>query len=172
MHSIVPDITCFGKIIGGGFPAAAFGGSREIMDTLAPIGTVFQAGTLSGNPIAMEAGYQTLSLIDENTYQELEHKTNLITEPVRSYLKEKKIPACIQQVGSMFTLFFGRTKVESFAEALFCNQPLFAKFFRHMLKEGIFIPPSQFEAWFVSMVHTEDHLLQTRDSILKFFYDL
>lgn len=173
LYGIKPDLTCFGKIIGGGFPAAAFGGRKEIMDYLAPLGPVFQAGTLSGNPIAMEAGLQTLSILQkEGFYEELERKTNIITKPVQEFLANNNINACLQQVGSMFTIFFGRKQVSSMEEAHTLDLPAFAQFFRAMYAQGIYIPPSQYEVWFVSAVHKEENLIKTRDAILQYFQEL
>ena len=169
LYGVKPDLTCLGKIIGGGFPAAAFGGRSDIMDCLAPLGTVYQAGTLSGNPVAMEAGLQALKLLEvPGFYEELERKTAIITEPVKEAIHKKNIPACIQQVGSMFTLFFGRREVNSMEEAKHLDTEKFAKFFRYLFDQGIYIPPSQYESWFVSAVHEERHLEKTRDAILKF----
>jgi len=170
LYGIQPDLTCFGKIIGGGFPAAAFGGRREVMDYLAPEGPVYQAGTLSGNPIAMEAGLQTLLMLEvDGFYEELERKTNLITAPVKQYLLENQVDACIQQAGSLFTLFFGRKKVDCMEEAKQCDLERFGEFYRFMFDHGVYVSPSQFEAWFVSMAHTVEHLKRTRDLILEFF---
>lgn len=169
LYGIKPDLTCFGKIIGGGFPAAAFGGKKEIMDFLAPTGPVFQAGTLSGNPIAMEAGLQALMLLEQKDfYQTLAEKTQCIVNPIREFIAENDIPACIQQVGSMFTLFFGRRSIHNHAEAQTLDLPRFARFFRYMFSQGIYIPPSQHETWFVSGAHENEHLLKTRDVILAF----
>ncbi len=169
LYKITPDLTCFGKIIGGGFPAAAFGGKREIMDQLAPLGPVYQGGTLSGNPVAMEAGLQAIKLLEvDGFYEELARKTALLTVPIKQYIRENKLNACIQEVGSMFTLFFGRHSVSNMEEAQKCDMPLFASFFRYMLEEGIYIPPLQVEAWFVSQAHTDEHLIHTRDVILRF----
>ncbi|CCB86203.1 glutamate-1-semialdehyde 2,1-aminomutase [Parachlamydia acanthamoebae] len=169
MYSIKPDLTCFGKIIGGGFPAAAFGGRKEIMDFLAPLGPVFQAGTLSGNPIAMEAGLQTLVLAEQpGFYEKLEAKTQVIVQPVQEFILQNELPACIQQVGSMFTLFFGRRRVMNQEEAQQLDLPRFARFFRFMFAQGIYVPPSQHEAWFVSNAHEQEHLETTRDAILAF----
>jgi len=172
LYGIKPDLTCFGKIIGGGFPAAAFGGRKEIMDHLAPTGPVFQAGTLSGNPIAMEAGLQALMLLEQKDfYKTLEEKTQMIVNPVREFIADHKIQACIHQFGSMFTLFFGRRTVQNHAEALTLDLPRFARFFRYMFSQGIYIPPSQHETWFVSNAHEDKHLQKTRDAILAFFKD-
>ncbi|MBS4168565.1 glutamate-1-semialdehyde 2,1-aminomutase [Parachlamydia sp. AcF125] len=169
IYPVKPDLTCFGKIIGGGFPAAAFGGKKEIMDYLAPLGPVFQAGTLSGNPIAMEAGLQTLVLAEQpGFYEKLEEKTHLIVQPVQEFLLRNELPACVQQVGSMFTLFFGRRKVTNHEEAQLLDFPRFARFFRFMFAQGIYVPPSQHEAWFVSSAHEIEHLEKTREAILSF----
>jgi glutamate-1-semialdehyde 2,1-aminomutase len=164
---VEPDLTTLGKIIGGGFPAAAFGGSAEIMDHLAPLGSVYQAGTLSGNPVAMAAGLKSLELLDrDGAYAELEAKTQIIVEPVKEALRDQ--PACIQQMGSLFTIFFGQERVRNFEEAKRVNQVLYAKFYQTMLGEGIYAPPSAHEAWFVSLAHTMEHLEKTRDAILAF----
>lgn len=172
VYGIAPDMTCFGKIIGGGFPAAAFGGRREIMDCLAPLGTVYQAGTLSGNPVAMEAGLKAVQLLErEGVYQELEQKANVITLPVKELIKEKGINACVQQVGSMFTIFFGRQDVSNMDEARQCDLAAFAHFFRTLFAQGVYMPPMQYETWFVSLAHTFEHLESTRDMILDYFCD-
>lgn len=173
LYEISPDLTCFGKIIGGGFPAAAFGGRREIMDCLAPLGTVYQAGTLSGNPVAMAAGLQALTMLEEEgIYEELERKTNVITQPVKQLLQDKEINACVQQVGSMFTIFFGRKQVTNMEEGHTLDLPEFARFFRYLFANGIYIPPAQYETWFVSNAHEEKNLEKTRDLILKYFENL
>jgi glutamate-1-semialdehyde 2,1-aminomutase len=168
-YNIQPDLTCLGKIIGGGFPAAAFGGKREIMDLLAPLGPVYQAGTLSGNPVAMEAGLQSLKLLEASRfYEELERKANLITKPVHDYIQQHALPASMQQAGSLFTLFFGLSKIDNFEQAQHLDQEKFARFFRYMFAEGIYVPPSQYEAWFVSAAHTDEHLKKTCAAVLNF----
>jgi glutamate-1-semialdehyde 2,1-aminomutase len=173
LYNIDPDLTCLGKIIGGGFPAAAFGGRKEIMDCLAPLGSVYQAGTLSGNPVAMEAGLQSLTLLEsEGFYNKLEAKTNLITAPIKDYIARKNIAACIQQVGSMFTLFFGLHEVNHKEDAVKLDERLFIKLFNFLFNRGIYIPPSQHEAWFVSSVHEEQNLIKTRDAIIDFLKTL
>lgn len=169
LYDIEPDLTCLGKIMGGGLPAAAFGGRRDIMDFLAPLGPVYQAGTLSGNPLAMEAGLQALQMLQrKGFYEELENKTKMLIEPIKEALHRKKALACVQHVGSMFTLFFGRHFVENMEDAHLLDTHLYAKFFRYLFENGVYIPPSQHEAWFISSAHTEDHLLLTRDLILNF----
>lgn len=172
LYNIKPDLTCLGKVVGGGFPLAAFGGREDIMNYLAPLGPVYQAGTLAGNPIAVEAGLQALTLIERSGYYaELERKTEMITKPVRDYIEKKGINACIQQVGSMFTVFLGAKSISNGEEAKRLDNKVFAKFFRHMFSNGIYIPPSQQEAWFVSSVHEYGHLEQTREAIISFWKD-
>lgn len=169
LYSIQPDLTCFGKIIGGGFPAAAFGGRKEIMECLAPLGAVYQAGTLSGNPIAMEAGLQSLRLLQRpGFYDELQCKTDRFLEPIKERIKKKGWNACIQQAGSMFTIFFGKQQVRNLREAMEVDTPLFARFFRAMFDQGIYVPPSPHEAWFISDAHEDKHLDQTREAVLVF----
>ncbi len=169
LYHVKPDLTCFGKVIGGGFPVAAFGGRKEVMDFLAPEGPVYQAGTLAGNPLAMEAGYQALSMLErDGFYEELKRKTNIITEPVRNFIKDKNLDLCVQQVGSMFTIFFSRKEVNNQEEAKTLDLEKFAEFFRYMYANGVYIPPSQHEAWFVSQAHEEEHLESTRDLVLEF----
>lgn len=166
LYKIKPDLTCLGKIIGGGFPVAAFGGRKEIMDKLAPLGPVYQAGTLSGNPVAMEAGFQSLQLLKTpGFYEALTKKTNIITEPVRKALKGQ---GCIQQVGSMFTLFFGKEKVDNREDVRKIDVEKYARCFRYLFERGVYLPPSAHEAWFVSTAHQEKNLEKTRDLLLEF----
>lgn len=169
IYGILPDLSCFGKIIGGGYPAAAFGGKQEIMDQLAPLGEVYQAGTLSGNPVAMAAGLQTLLEIGRPSfYEDLENKTNLITVPVKEELEKSRMKACLNQQGSMFTLFFGVDAVRCREDLNNLDHEMFRKFFIYLFEKGIYIPPSPYEACFVSHAHTQNHLLKTRDAILEF----
>ncbi len=169
-YGIVPDLTCLGKVIGGGFPVAAFGGKREVMEHLAPIGSVYQAGTLSGNPVAMAAGLQTLHLLRApGFYEELERKTNLLIHPVKEFLKKRHIDACIQQRGSMFTLFIGKREVNHLEDAKQLNRERYAELFRFLFDNGVYIPPSQHEAWFISMAHTDAHIEYTTALLLEFF---
>lgn len=173
LYQVTPDLTTLGKIVGGGFPAAAFGGRKEIMDYLAPLGPVYQAGTLSGNPVAMEGGLQSLAMLnDDGFYEELERKTCLIADPVRAFFRESQIPGCVQQVGSMFTVFFGVNEVKSYEDAKKCDFERFKEFFCYLLENGVYIPPLQMEAWFVSMAHTDEHLEKTRDLIIQFLKKL
>ena len=170
LYQIVPDLTCLGKIVGGGLPAAVFGGKRLIMEHLAPLGAVYQAGTLSGNPLAMVAGLKALELLSvPGFYKELERKASLLLDPIEFYIKENGLNCCIQRVGSMFTLFFGKKEVNNAEEASNLDFPAFAHFFRALFDQGIYLPPLQQEAWFVSMAHTDEHLLETQDKIIKYF---
>lgn len=169
IYQVTPDLTCFGKIIGGGFPAAAFGGRKEIMDYLAPLGPVYQAGTLSGNPIAMEAGLTSLQLLQEpGFYKDLERKATLLIQPIERFIQTENLNACVQRAGSMFTLFFGRKSVQNLQEALECDNALFAHFFRFLFERGIYIPPSQHEAWFISSAHQDSHLKETSEAVISF----
>lgn len=169
LYKITPDLTCLGKVMGGGFPAAAFGGRREVMALLAPIGPVYHGGTLSGNPVAMEAGLKAIELLEKpGTFEELQRKADLITLPVRERLRKLKAPACMQQVGSMFTLFFGRDSIRSMEEARQLDSQTFKEFIQHLLHNGILIPPLQVEASFVCTTHEDKDLNKARDVILAF----
>lgn len=161
---ITPDLTTFGKIIGGGLPVGAYGGKQEIMDMLAPKGPVYQAGTLSGNPLAMAAGLTTLRLLDEteNFYQDLEKSSALLEEGLQNNLKELQFPGVINRVGSMFTLFFTKEdSVKSLADVNKCDTKLFAEYFRISLDNGIYLAPSQYEAGFVSAAHSKEDIEKT-----------
>lgn len=169
LYNIEPDLSCFGKIVGGGFPAAVFGGRKEVMDQLAPLGEVYQAGTLSGNPVAMQAGLATLNLAKEKGfYEKLEAKTRLITKPVQIALKKRDLDACLQETVGMFTLFWGVREVRSFEDLKELNQDEFKRFFKFLLDRGIYFSPSPYEACFISMAHTEENLIKTRDTLLEY----
>jgi glutamate-1-semialdehyde 2,1-aminomutase len=168
LYGIDPDLTCFGKIIGGGFPAAAVGGKAAILNCLAPLGGVYQAGTLSGNPVAMRAGLTALSILEMPCFFEnLEEMTDLLTKPLQRLLS--KNGSCLQQVGSMFSCFLGLEKVTSYADLSKLDFPLFARFFRHLFERGIYIPPHPHEAWFLSTAHTKEQIAYTLESIESFF---
>lgn len=172
LYNIDPDLTCLGKIIGGGFPAAAVGGKKEIMDYLAPIGPVYQAGTLSGNPIAMRAGLETLNMLKKpGFYEELLRQTNSLTQAIQNRIKETNKPMCLQQCGSMFSIFFGLKKVTSKEDLRNLDESTFVQFFKYLFERGIYIPPSSHEAWFVSSVHTKEHIDYTIDCISSFLRD-
>ena len=156
---IDPDLTCLGKIVGGGLPLAAFGGKRAIMEQLAPLGPVYQAGTLSGNPLAVAAGLQTLELLSKpGTYDRLEELAARLEQGVRAALGPYGHPWCINRVGSMWTVFFGTASVHNAEDARRSTTETFARWFRGMLQRGVYLPPSQFEAAFVSLAHTEDDI--------------
>ena len=162
MFGIEPDLTCLGKIIGGGLPIAAYGGRREIMEMVAPQGPVYQAGTLAGNPLAMAAGLATLgALADEAAYQRLEISTIFLEDGLRRAAQETETPIRINRAGSLLTIFFTDTSVTDFASARRSDTERYAAFFHQMLSRGVFLPPSQFEAMFVSLAHTDDELRET-----------
>ncbi|MBI2743379.1 MAG: glutamate-1-semialdehyde 2,1-aminomutase [Chlamydiales bacterium] len=166
---IQPDLTCLAKIIGGGFPAAAFGGRREIMDRLAPLGDVYQAGTLSGNPVAMAAGLAVLNELEKpGFYQELERKTRLLTDPIAELIRKKNINVYLAQRGSMFSLFFGVKSVSSKEDLKTLDHAQFRRFFSFLFERGIYLSPSAYETCFVSSAHTEEHLLYTQQQICDF----
>jgi glutamate-1-semialdehyde 2,1-aminomutase len=152
---IEPDLSCLGKIIGGGLPVGAFGGRRDVMEQLAPLGPVYQAGTLSGNPVTMAAGKATLSLLDQAAYDRLERMGARVAAALRESLARAGIRACVQQVGSMFTVFFGVEKATNLAEVDRADRERFRRFFFAMLDRGFYLPPSPFEAAFVSLAHTD-----------------
>ncbi|MFZ4456719.1 MAG: glutamate-1-semialdehyde 2,1-aminomutase [Bacteroidales bacterium] len=161
---IVPDMTTFGKIIGGGLPVGAYGGKQEIMDQLAPKGPVYQAGTLSGNPLAMAAGLTMLKLLDETPdfYQILEQKSARLEAGLEKAIAETGVKAIVNRVGSMFTLFFTeKSEVNSFDDVMTCDTARFTKFFKMSLDSGIYLAPSQFEAGFVSFAHTDEDIDKT-----------
>lgn len=162
LYNVKPDLTCLGKILGGGLPLAAFGGRREIMDLLAPEGPVYQAGTLSGNPLAVGAGLATLKMLSRPaTYGVLEDKGKRLEDGFRKILRQYSIKGIINRVGSMLTLFFGVDSVKDADDARHCNREQFARFFHGMLQRGFYFPPSPFEAAFVSLVHSKADLDQT-----------
>lgn len=149
---VQPDLTTLGKIIGGGLPVGAYGGKSAIMDMIAPAGPVYQAGTLSGNPLATTAGLAILNLItsDEAVYERLAQKGKVLKEGIQSQLKQLGKNYTVNQLGSMFTLFFTDRPVKNFSDAKTCDLSLFGQYFQGMLKRGIYLPPSQFESWFLS----------------------
>lgn len=162
VFSVKPDLTCLGKVLGGGFPLAAFGGRREIMDLLAPVGLVYQAGTLSGNPVAVTAGITTLRLLARRgTYAALEIKGKKIEDNFRSILSHCNFQATINRFSSMMTVFFGVDRVTTADEARRCDRKRFSRFFHGMLKRGIYLPPSPLESMFVSLAHADTDLNKT-----------
>ncbi len=161
------DLVTFGKIIGGGLPVGAFGGKKEIMDVISPVGPVYQAGTLSGNPLAMSAGFAQLSALDKHPelYVELEEKGDYLEKRLRVVLGEHKVPFQINRAGSMITIFFTKKRVTGFKTANTTDQELFRKFFHEMLKRGIYLPPSPFESWFLATTLTTEMLDETVNSV-------
>lgn len=165
MYRVTPDLTCLGKIIGGGLPVGAFGGSREVMTRLAPEGGVYQAGTLSGNPLAVAAGLATLKILSrDNPYPELDRKATALSDGLAGILKERSVPHTINRVGSMFSLFFHTGPVASYEQALAADRDAFKTFFAGMLENGVYLAPSPFEAWFVSVAHTDEHIERTLEA--------
>jgi glutamate-1-semialdehyde 2,1-aminomutase len=162
-YNVKPDLTTLGKIIGGGMPVGAFGGRRDIMECLAPLGSVYQAGTLSGNPVAMAAGLKTLELIAApNFHVDLTAKTTRLLDGLKDLAKQHGVPLTTNQVGGMFGLFFTEDKnITSFAQVMACNQDYFKRFFHGMLEQGIYLAPSAFEAGFVSAAHDDAALEKT-----------
>ena len=170
-YGITPDLTTLGKVIGGGMPVGAFGGKREIMQHIAPLGPVYQAGTLSGNPIAMTAGLKTLELISApGFYDDLAKKVEFLTDGILAAAKDARIDMTYNRIGGMFGLFFNKQQVTSFEQATKCNINHFKTFFHGMLEQGVYLAPSAYEAGFVSSAHTEEDLQKTIDaatSVLK-----
>ena len=157
---VQPDLTCMGKILGGGLPVGAYGGSASIMARIAPSGGVYQAGTLAGNPLAAAAGLATLEeLVANPPYERIERISAQLEAGLRAALKGRK--SCVQRVGSLLTVFFGVDRVRNYDDALKADTTAFGTFFRGMLDEGIWLPPSQFEAWFLSAAHTESDVERT-----------
>ena len=163
-YGVLPDLTTFGKIIGGGLPVGAYGGPKEIMDLVAPLGTVYQAGTLSGNPLAMAAGLATLRYLHSHkstVYNALEMRSAELVEGVAAAAKEAKVPLFYNRVGSMFTWFFTASPVTDWTSAAKCDTRAFGRFFHAMLDRGVYLPPSQFESAFLSAAHTQADVEET-----------
>ncbi len=162
---VLPDLTCLGKIIGGGLPVGAFGGDAAVMDRLAPTGPVYQAGTLSGNPLAVAAGLAAVSeLVSKNPYDELELMATQLVDGLLAGARDLGIPMCANRVGSMFTAFFAEGPVTDYASAKTADAELFGRYHRAMLERGIYLAPSQFEAGFVSTAHTNDDITRTLEA--------
>ena len=172
LYGVKADLITFGKVIGGGLPVGAFAGRNEIMDYLAPKGAVYQAGTLSGNPLAMRAGLTTLQLIkkDENFYPNLAKTTETLDFEIGKILNTKSIPHRINRKGSMMSLFFHVNAVSNFKEAADANHALFNNFFHQLLEKGIYLPPSGYETWFISDAIKETEIDKTLEVIRKFEY--
>lgn len=161
-YKITPDLTCLGKIIGGGLPCAAYGGREDIMRNVSPDGKIYQAGTLSGNPIAMTAGIETLKiLLEDNLTEKIAEKTSKLVVGIKKAAQNAEITIQTPQAGSMFGIFFSEREVTNYDESAAANQELFKKFFLKMLEQGIYFAPSQFETLFMSAVHTDEDLEKT-----------
>lgn len=162
-YAVQPDITCLGKVVGGGMPVGAFGGKREIMEQLSPLGPVYQAGTLSGNPVAMAAGLTTLKLIQsEDFYSKLEAKVTKLTSGIQTAANEVGIPLTTNQAGSMFGVFFSEEEqVSNYEQVMECNGERFNQFFHKMLELGVYLAPASYEAAFMSAAHTDKDLDDT-----------
>ncbi len=173
IYGMLPDLTCLGKIIGGGLPVGAYGGKKEIMMCMAPEGEIYQAGTLSGNPLAMAAGIATLEILKQgNLYTELEQKSDILFSGLENAAQDAGIRVVINRVGSMGTLFFTAKPVSNFADAKESNQDFFKKYYRDMLEQGIYLAPSPFEASFLSAAHTNEMIEKTIQSASKSFRNM
>jgi glutamate-1-semialdehyde 2,1-aminomutase len=168
-YAIRPDLTVLGKIIGGGMPVGAYGGRRDLMEHVAPLGGVYQAGTLSGHPLTMAAGIATLARLDDGAYAALEAYGAALEAGLREVVDAAGVPASISRVGALLTVFFRPTPPRDAAEALTADRDAFARFFGAMLDAGILLPPSQFEAWFLSLAHGEAELRATLDAAARAF---
>jgi len=173
VYDVDPDITCLGKVIGGGLPVGAFGGKRKIMEMLAPSGPVYQAGTLSGNPLAMTAGIETLKILKgKGVYEKLDATTKTLCDGLEQIANKRGIPVQIARAGAMFTLFFNNRPVDNYEDAKKSNLERFARYFKKMLESGIYLAPSQFEAVFVSLAHSKNDINKTLAVAEKVFKGL
>jgi glutamate-1-semialdehyde 2,1-aminomutase len=164
-YNVRPDLVTLGKVIGGGLPVGAYGGRRDLMQQVSPVGPVYQAGTLSGNPLAMAAGIATLdALAEPGVYEALEEKSRRLEEGLAAAAAKAGVKARVQRVGSMLTLFFADGPVRDYASACRSDTEAYGRFFRGMLARGVFLPPSQFEAWFVSLAHGREDIDRTADA--------
>ena len=164
IFDVKPDLTCLGKIIGGGLPVGAYGGRAEIMDLIAPAGPVYQAGTLSGNPVAMTAGLWALGRLTPRLYKDLAKRGSMLAAGLAAAAREAKVPLQVNAFGSLVTPFFTRGPVRDLESATAADTSAYAVFFQGMLARGIYPPPSQFEAWFLSAAHTDSHIKKTIDA--------
>ncbi|KAA0965331.1 glutamate-1-semialdehyde-2,1-aminomutase [Sporosarcina sp. ANT_H38] len=171
-YGVTPDITCLGKVIGGGLPVGAYGGKREILENMAPAGTIYQAGTLSGNPLAMTAGIETLKKLTPASYDHFMKLGDQLEAGFRAAAEKFDIPHTVNRAGSMIGFFFTNEKVSNYDKAKTADLVLFADYYRLMAEEGIFLPPSQFEGMFLSTAHTEAHIEKTVEAFHTVFAKL
>ena len=171
VFGITPDLTVLGKIIGGGYPVGGFGGKKEIMDLISPVGNVYHAGTLSGNPISVAAGIETISILKKNTeiYENINTKTENLINQINELIKKYSIPASVNHFGSLFTIFFSKEKVDTLEKAISSNAEFYSIYFDTMLKNGIIVPPSKYEAHFVSYVHNDKDMEKFLTGVEKTF---
>ena len=171
VFGITPDLTVLGKIIGGGYPVGGFGGKKEIMDLISPVGNVYHAGTLSGNPISVAAGIETISILKKNTeiYENINTKTGNLVNQINELIKKYSIPASVNHFGSLFTIFFSKEKVDTLEKAISSNDEFYSIYFDTMLENGIIVPPSKYEAHFVSYVHNDKDMEKFLTGVEKTF---
>ena len=164
LYGITPDLTCLGKIVGGGLPVAAYGGRADLMDRVSPAGPIYQAGTLSGNPLAMVAGLWSLKRLNRRLYRNLSTMGHALAAGLADAARDARVPLQVNALGSMLTPFFATERVRDYRSALTADTAAFGIFFRAMLERGIYLPPSQFEAWFISAAHTPRDIAKTVDA--------
>jgi glutamate-1-semialdehyde 2,1-aminomutase len=164
LYGVTPDLTCLGKIVGGGLPVAAYGGRADLMDRVSPAGPIYQAGTLSGNPLAMVAGLWSLKKLNRSLYRQLSKHGQTLAAGLADAAREAQVPLQVNALGSMLTPFFTAHRVRHFQSAVTSNTAAFGMFFREMLKRGVYLPPSQFEAWFISAAHSPRDIDRTVDA--------
>ena len=171
IFGITPDLTILGKIIGGGYPVGGFGGKKEIMDLISPVGNVYHAGTLSGNPISVAAGIETISILKENPeiYENINKKTENLANKINELIKKYDISATVNYFGSLFTIFFAKEKVKTLEDAMNTNSEFYSIYFNTMLENGVIVPPSKYEAHFVSYVHSDKDMEKILAGVEKTF---
>jgi glutamate-1-semialdehyde 2,1-aminomutase len=168
-EGVTPDLSILGKVIGGGLPAAAYAGPRELMERVAPAGDVYQAGTLSGNPLATAAGLATLGLLDEGAYARLDRLTATLAEGMCEAAAQAGVPVQVSHTTGLLTVFFSEEPVNDYEDAKACDTERYAAFCRAMLDRGVYLPPSQFEAWFPSLAHADAHVDRTLEAAREAF---
>jgi glutamate-1-semialdehyde 2,1-aminomutase len=172
LTGVTPDLSVMGKVVGGGLPAAAYGGRRDLMERVAPAGDVYQAGTLSGNPLAVAAGRATLAMLDEQAYLRLSSTTRALAEGMREAAASAGVPIQVSAVTGLLTVFFRERPVTDYAGAQACDTVAFGGWARGLLARGVYPPPSQFEAWFPSLAHTQEHVDRTLEAAAAAFAEV